>query len=72
MDNKETNFTENPNEREVEITEGKNAVVPMSKINEYFTVDETNINIAKYNKCAKIVRSYLHEINRTKFSKKFM
>ena len=44
----------------------------MSKINKYFTVNETNKNIAKCNKCGKIVRSYLREINRTKISKKFM
>ena len=72
LDNKETNITENAHDREVDDTEGKHAVVPMSKINEYFTVHETDQNIAKCNKCGKIVRSYLREINRTKFSQKFM
>ena len=72
MDIKEINFTENTKEREVEDTEGKNGVVSMSKLNEYFTVGEINKNIAKCNKCGKIVRSYLREINRTKFSLKFM
>ena len=72
MDSKEPNFTENTNGRKVEDTERENTVIPMSKLNEYFTVNETNKNIAKCNKCGKIVRSYLREINRNKFSQKFM
>ena len=66
LDNKETNFTENTNERQVEDTEEEKVVVPTSKIHEYFTVDETNKNIAKCNRCGKIVRSYQRQINKTK------
>ena len=71
LESKDITFTENTHER-VESAKDKNTAIPISVLDDYFLVDKNNKNIAKCNKCGKIVQSYLREANRNKFSQAFL
>ena len=68
---KDINLTENTHER-VESAKEKNTMFPISLLDDFYLVDKNNKNIAKCNKCGKIVQSYLREAKRKKFSQAFM